>query len=585
MKRAYTGGHRRRHPYGRAIWSCLLLVIVLAAGLLFYKHYTKMRKIEQQSIAWEDSSRWQVQYGDSYSEEIVACMMEDSLYVSASFINETYGDWALFLDESHGKIYYTTASRKTVYTVDSSTVSVQGDEQQSDIVFRTYNDTWLVKLDWAKEQFGIDYALNEEQDILTLYPNERQNARIDGGGETVYLKQSPQEGRIIDAIRGNTTGYSYYRIVEDGETVTLAGENDGYALIVTSDGQMGYVKKEYLTEMTTVLTTKPEQETIMIPETRQLKEKVVLAWHQNYSGTFSEEMAALFDDAKGIVNVISPTWYKFSEEGELLSAANQEYVDWAHDQGYQIWALFDNDFDDSHTYSVIQDEEKRTALITALLRQCQELQLDGINVDFESLSEDTAPYFIEFIRELAAVLRPAGYYVSVDVTVPQGWSSYYRRDLLAACCDYVIVMGYDEHYSGGGVAGSVGSMTFIEEAVAALLEQMQSDKLALAVPFYTRLWSTSEGVVTDQALGMKEAEDLLADKQVQTSYDEETGQDYATYEEDGLLYEIWMENEASMEKRLRVASDNSLAGVACWKIGLEKDEIWPYFRQYKEGVL
>ncbi len=314
---------------------------------------------------------------------------------------------------------------------------------------------------------------------------------------------------------------------------------------------------------------------------------ISMFWFQDFTGDYNDDQKAMIKKTKGNANVMSPTWYSLQEDGTLSSRANKKWVKWAHKYDMQVWALVDNAFDDALTLEVLSDEAKRETLINQLLEQCQKLGLDGINLDFEGLSEETAPYFIEFVREAGAVLRPDGYILSVDVSVPMRWSSYYRRDLLAAACDYCIVMAYDEHYSGSE-AGSVSSMKFMETAVQNMLAQVPAEKLILGIPFYTRVWTITESETTCASWTMNAVSNYMVDWELEPVYDEETGQDLMIQEDEdtGTVYKCWIENAKSVQKRLDCASQNQLAGVAAWKVGMEAEDIWPLMQAYmkQEGA-
>ena len=314
---------------------------------------------------------------------------------------------------------------------------------------------------------------------------------------------------------------------------------------------------------------------------------ISMFWFQDFTGSYDDEQVAAVKRSKGNANVISPTWYSLQEDGSFKNLANKKWVKWAHKNNMQVWALVDNAFDSKLTLEVLQDEEKREAMIEYLLKQCKKYSLDGINLDFESLNEETAPYFVEFVREAGAVLRPEGYILSVDVSVPMRWSSYYRRDLLADACDYCIVMAYDEHYSGSE-AGSVSSMSFTENAIKDMLEITTIDKLILGIPFYTRVWTITEDETTSKTWNMDLVTSYMADWELEPVYDEASGQDMMIQEDEdtGTVYKIWIENAKSIQKRLDFAKQYSLAGVAAWKIGMESEDIWPLMQSYmnQEGA-
>ena len=334
-------------------------------------------------------------------------------------------------------------------------------------------------------------------------------------------------------------------------------------------------------EVTYNITPLAKEDESVIPERTLPSQPISMFWFQDFTGSYDDEQVSAVKRSKGSANVISPTWYSLQEDGSFKSLANKKWVKWAHKNDMQIWALVDNAFDTKLTLQVLQDEEKREEMIAYLLKQCQKLSLDGINLDFESLDEETAPYFIEFVRELGVVLRPEGYILSVDVSVPMRWSSYYRRDLLADACDYCIVMAYDEHYSGSE-AGSISSMSFTETAIKDMLELTTIDKLILGIPFYTRVWTITEDETTSKTWDMDLVVSYMADWELEPVYDEASGQDMMIQEDEdtGTVYKVWIENAKSIQKRLDFAKQYDLAGVAAWKIGMESEDIWPLMQAY-----
>ena len=71
--------------------------------------------------------------------------------------------------------------------------------------------------------------------------------------------------------------------------------------------------------------------------------------------------------------------------------------------------------------------------------------------------------------------------------------------------DYVIMMGYDEHFAGGE-PGSVSSISYVKNGISGMLEDVPKEKLINAVPFYTRLWTEAgDGSITSKAMGIADA--------------------------------------------------------------------------------
>ena len=87
--------------------------------------------------------------------------------------------------------------------------------------------------------------------------------------------------------------------------------------------------------------------------------------------------------------------------------------------------------------------------------------------------------------------------------------------------DYVIMMGYDEHFAGGE-AGSVSSINYVKNGIAGMLENVPREKLIGGVPFYTRLWTEAgDGTITSKAMGIAE-EKMVDNNQVELTWQADT---------------------------------------------------------------
>ena len=221
-------------------------------------------------------------------------------------------------------------------------------------------------------------------------------------------------------------------------------------------------------------------------------------------------------------------------------------------------------------------------MISQLITEAQNSGLDGINVDFEQITEEMSDHYIQFIRELSVECRKNQIVLSVDNYVP-GFTSHYNREEQGIVADYVIIMGYDEHFAGSEEAGSVASIDFVREGITETLKEVPKEKVINGLPFFTRLWIESSSGLTSQAIGMQEAETAVANAGVTASWDEETQQNYAEWTADGNTYKIWLEDEQSLEAKLKVMQEYDLAGAAAWKLGFEKSGIWELISRYVNG--
>lgn len=307
-------------------------------------------------------------------------------------------------------------------------------------------------------------------------------------------------------------------------------------------------------------------------------------------------------DSKGLTTIV-PTWFHVKDtEGNLESIASTDYVNYAHQAGLEVWAAI-RDFDggigsNDESLQLLSYSSRRENLINQLIGAVMQVGIDGINVDFEKISKDCGVHYIQFIRELSVKCRQNGIVLSVDNYVPKGYNQQYNRKEQGVMADYVIIMGYDEHNGSSLEAGSVSSYEFVKEGIEETIKEVPAEKVINGIPFFTRLWSetpkTQEELnqeagteaadypmkVTSEALGMSTARDKISQAGAETTLDETTGNNYATWEADGVTYEIWLEDATSIEPKLQLMKENKLAGTAAWALGQESSDIWDLILKY-----
>jgi spore germination protein YaaH len=236
---------------------------------------------------------------------------------------------------------------------------------------------------------------------------------------------------------------------------------------------------------------------------------------------------------------------------------------------------------------VLTHTSSRQNLVNQIVSKAIQFDLDGINLDFESLDRSAVgDAYIEFVRELSIKCSNNGIVLSVDNYVPTEYTSFYNRAEQANFADYVIIMGYDEHYAGSD-AGSVASLSWVSQGITDTLKEVPSDQVILGMPFYTRVWSQeasedsdSSGEVSSQIYGMRAASDLLNAHGATKTWQDSSGQNYAEFKDGSTLYQVWLEDSASMEARLKKMQENQLAGASFWKLGFETSDIWDTIIKY-----
>lgn len=292
------------------------------------------------------------------------------------------------------------------------------------------------------------------------------------------------------------------------------------------------------------------------------------------------------------VGIVSPTWLRIVDEaGTIENNIDHAYLEWAKGRNYDIWVLVTNSFDPQITAAILSDEQIRINIADKLIDLSLEYDLDGINVDFENFHVEYRDFFTLFISELGGRCRQEGLVLSVDVTMistSEYWSMGYDRAALAAEADYIIVMAYDEHWSTSPVAGSVASLPWVEQGLQLILSQVPPEQLILGVPFYTRLWELENVGETRQVLkswsySMHRAQEIIVENDAVIEWDENARQHTASFTRDGLDYIMWLEDTTSMSYRLDLVNQYELAGVACWRRGLEKDEIWTLINDWLDS--
>ena len=371
--------------------------------------------------------------------------------------------------------------------------------------------------------------------------------------------------------------------VTEGDQVFILEEYEDWDQVQTMDGFIGYLEKKVLGETYEYEQTPVHDAIEMDYSGKRVEGKVNLAFHQVFVECTGKLLREDMTNSKS-VNVVAPTWFRPTDAyGNFQSLANADYVSTAHEMGLQVWAVFtdvDEVSKDVDEYTLFSSSLCRQALISNLVDKVLEFGVDGINIDFENIDSATAPHFVQFLRELSIETRKNGLILSVDNYVPTASTSFYNRKEQGIVCDYVVIMGYDEHWSGASEAGSVASIEYVTNGIADTVNSVPAKKVINAIPFYTRIWCTNGAEVSSETVGMQMANDWVAARSITPVWDEVTCQNYATYEIDGKVYEVWLEDAESIAVKLNVMNQQGIAGVAAWKLGMETDDVWDTIAGY-----
>ena len=471
----------------------------------------------------------------------------DRVYLPLDVVN-TYLNQRYYWDSDNQQILYATPSELT---------SASASSEAGDKVWVKDGKVYL-NLTYVQEYTDLDAYITKDpyriaiqykfKNIKTVTVKKNTSIRYRGGIKSAILTSAKK-----------------------GEQLRLIEEMENWDQVATDDGYIGYIDKKMVgeAEKTKIERNfKKEKYSYLTMDS-----KVNMVWHQ----VTSTDANAYFADATANmtgVNVISPTWFYLTDtSGNIANIASVDYVSQAHEKGLQVWGLIDNFTQEVSTTETLSSTAARQNIISQLIQAAKDVGMDGINVDFESLSEDVGIHFLEFLRELSIECHKNNLVLSVDNPVPEDFTSHYDRAEQGRVVDYVIIMGYDEHYVGSE-AGSVASLPWVEQGIQDTLEEVPAERVINAIPFYTRLWRTTGGNVTSEAIGMDQAQQTIAENNVETYWDKTTSQNYGKYDIDNSTYQIWLEDAQSVAEKVKLVSKYDLAGVSAWKLGFENSGIW-----------
>ena len=455
------------------------------------------------------------------------------------------------------RYYWDSANQQVLYATPSELTTVAASSESGDQVWLK-DDTVYLNLTYIQQYTDIDAYISKDPYRIAI---QYQFDNI----KTVTVKKNTSiryRGGIKSPVVTSVKKGAQLRLIED---------LDNWDQVATDDGYIGYIDKKNVgkaSETTFDRNFEREQYSYLT-----MDGKVNMVWHQ----VTSTDANAYFADATANmtgVNVISPTWfYLLDTSGNIANISSADYVAQAHEKGLKVWGLIDNFTQEVSTTETLSNTAARQNIISQLIQAATSVGMDGINVDFESLSEDVGIHFLEFLRELSIECHKNNLVLSVDNPVPEDFTSHYDRAEQGRVVDYVIIMGYDEHYVGSE-AGSVASLPWVEQGIQDTLAEVPAERVINAVPFYTRLWRTTGGNVTSEAIGMDQAQQVISENNVETYWDKTTSQNYGKYDIDNSTYQIWIEDSQSIAEKVKLVSKYNLAGVSAWKLGFENSGIW-----------
>ena len=547
----------------------ILIVLVGAAGVVSflinrYKPGTEYMAGNEYFNLTDENSVALIQNGELLEEQAV--LIGGEPYAAYTYVESQLNSCFYWDEETKGILLTTSGGVQTLLPGDAAVAKTPGGQPA---VQQESDGTVYISLDVVKEYTDLDYAYYSDPNRVVI-----RNEWVGVEQATVQsdTAQVRQKGGIKSLILAD---------VQKGDTLLYLENLDNWCKVMTADGYTGYIQTEDISEPEAIEARTAKKDSY---ERITRDHKINLVWHQSTSTESNDAMAEMTAEMTG-VNVISPTWFSVTDEtGTISSLASADYVKLAHDAGREVWGLIDNFNEAFDETTDLAYASVRSRIIEQLLAEAASCGMDGINVDFENLKEAGIPHYLQFLRELTSAAHAQNLVVSVDTPVPQAYTMYYQRGEQARFVDYMIVMAYDEHFAGSEEAGSVSSLPFVQQAVEEMTRVMPADQVICGIPFYTRVWTEKFGqsAITSEVLGMDGAKNYAKENQMTETWDASLGQNVATVETSDARYTIWMEDEQSMEEKLKVIQSADLAGVAEWKLGFECADVWSLISEYIE---
>jgi len=581
---------RRRRKRQRMIRFVLLLILIIAAiaGIILWKRYSPSK--EQYDMKKYYGIEKDGQVGITVDNKVVEAegkLAGGKVYVAYNIVRD-YINSRFYWDPNENVLLYMLPEDMISVDVGSKDYSISRKKKSEDyVILKTEGNTAYIALDFVQQYTNIDYEVSNNPDHVMI--------RTKWGKTDVATVKKNTQVRYQGGVKSPVLAE-----LKKKDEVTVVESEQNWKKVRTADGVIGYVKNKALKneEKKNITRKFEEQDYSNISKDYTIN----MAWHNVTNQDANNAVAQRIAQTKGLTT-LAPTWIHVADtNGNISSIASADYVSYAHKQNVEVWMTV-RDFDggissEKESYELLSYTSRRETLITQLIAEALRVGVDGINVDFEKISDKCGEHYIEFIRELSVKCRQNGLVLSVDNYVPKSFNTQYDRKEQGIVADYVVIMGYDEYYAGSPEAGPVSSYNYVKEGITETLKEVPAEKVISGIPFFTRLWKetpkTEEELKSDKgtdaeqysatvesdAYGMDNAQAIVKQAGVDTTWDKKAGQNYATWEADGSKYEIWLEDSKSIEAKLKLMKKYKLAGTAEWSLGQESSDIWNLIQKY-----
>ena len=544
----------------RIIKTFITIIVIILIGIIAYNINNHIILDKNKNINLVINNK---NVTSNLKKEII--IENDNIYISKQDLGNFF-DKYIYEDKKNDNIVTTYNNKIATISLEENKMNVNGSNKNTYAHAENRNGTIYIPITELEDVYGIEIKYIENSKVLTIDSTSKEQKKAIITKDVAVKSSTKFIAKTVDRVK-------------KGSYVIVVSEDKGYAKIRTENGKVGFVKSNKIAN--TVVVREEMQ------ESKQIDGKVNLVWDY-----YSEVATA--PDRTGVtmdgVNVVSPAFFHLNSKGELtenIGQAGQEYIEWAHSNGYKVWPMVQNAGNGmiNVTSDIMNDYNKRQELINEIVVACVRYKLDGINIDFENMKQEDKDMYSRFIIELTPRLKDMGLVVSVDVTAPDGsetWSMCFDRNVIGDVADYIIFMAYDQYGTSSNKSGTTAGYDWVNVSLNKFLktEEIKSDKIILAIPLYTRLWTedSSGKVVKQTTVSLKNMYNVIPNG-VEKQWDDNLKQYYVEYQDGQYTKKIWIEDEKSLTEKISLIKNNNLAGVASWEKGMETDNFWTFLKE------
>ena len=544
----------------RIIKTFITIIVIILIGIIAYNINNHIILDKNKNINLVINNK---NVTSNLKKEII--IENDNIYISKQDLGNFF-DKYIYEDKENDNIVTTYNNKIATISLEENKMNVNGSNKNTYAHAENRNGTIYIPITELEDVYGIEIKYIENSKVLTIDSTSKEQKKAIITKDVAVKSSTKFIAKTVDRVK-------------KGSYVIVVSEDKGYAKIRTENGKVGFVKSNKIAN--TVVVREEMQ------ESKQIEGKVNLVWDY-----YSEVATA--PDRTGVtmdgVNVVSPAFFHLNSKGELtenVGQAGQEYIEWAHSNGYKVWPMVQNAGNGmiNVTSDIMNDYNKRQELINEIVVACVRYKLDGINIDFENMKQEDKDMYSRFIIELTPRLKDMGLVVSVDVTAPDGsetWSMCFDRNVIGDVADYIIFMAYDQYGTSSNKSGTTAGYDWVNVSLNKFLktEEIKSDKIILAIPLYTRLWTedSSGKVVKQTTVSLKNMYNVIP-AGVEKQWDDNLKQYYVEYQDGQYTKKIWIEDEKSLTEKINLIRNNNLAGVASWEKGMETDNFWTFLKE------